>query len=114
MTEEAKLVAAETGGLMPESDGWFVLGAKDARWLVGELGAYCNFEPQDVRFEQVGLDRRGDDRTVPLEERGNGEPRCLPATGGADDRETRLRFTSEKPATASAEGEPVAIRAPHD
>ena len=55
MTEEAKLVAAETGGLMPESDGWFVLGAKDARWLVGELGAYCNFERQDVRFEQVGI-----------------------------------------------------------
>ena len=36
---EARLVAAETGGLVPESDGWFVLDAKDARWLDGDLGA---------------------------------------------------------------------------
>jgi uncharacterized cupin superfamily protein len=55
VTEEAKLVAAETGGLMPGSEGWFVLNAKDARWLSGELGAYCNFEGKEVRFEQVGI-----------------------------------------------------------
>ncbi len=55
MTEEARLVPADTGGVMPDSDGWFVLNAKDARWLVGELGAYCNFEGKDVRFPQVGI-----------------------------------------------------------
>jgi hypothetical protein len=41
---EARLVAAETGGLMPEGEGWFVLSAKDARWLEGTLGAYCPWE----------------------------------------------------------------------
>jgi uncharacterized cupin superfamily protein len=55
VVEEAKLVTAESGGLMPAGDGWFVLNARDARWLVGELGAYCNFEASDVRFAQVGV-----------------------------------------------------------
>ena len=30
---EAKLVPADEGGHVPEGDGWFVLNAKDARWL---------------------------------------------------------------------------------
>lgn len=52
---EARLGAAETGGLAPESDGWFVLNAKDTRWLDGDLGAFCNFESKEVRFPQVGI-----------------------------------------------------------
>ena len=52
---EARLVAAETGGLVPESDGWFVLNAKDTRWLDGDLGAYCKIESKEVRFRQVGI-----------------------------------------------------------
>jgi len=55
VTEEARLVPAETGGLVPAGDGWFVLNAKDARWAVGELGAYCGFEGEDARFEQLGI-----------------------------------------------------------
>jgi uncharacterized cupin superfamily protein len=52
---EARLVAAETGGLAPEGDGWFVLNAKDARWLDGDLGKYTGFEGKDVRFAQLGI-----------------------------------------------------------
>jgi uncharacterized cupin superfamily protein len=52
---EAKLVSADEGGLVPEGDGWFVLNAKDARWLEGELGKYTGFEGKDSRFPQLGI-----------------------------------------------------------
>jgi uncharacterized cupin superfamily protein len=52
---EARLVPAENGGLVPEGDGWFVLNARDARWLDGTLGAYCAWEGPEARFPQVGL-----------------------------------------------------------
>ena len=53
---EAKLVPAENGGLVPEDAGWFVLNARDARWLEGTLGAYCAWEgPDAARFPQVGI-----------------------------------------------------------
>ena len=34
---------------------WFVLNARDARWVWNEMGGYCNFEEGDTRFEQVGV-----------------------------------------------------------
>ena len=34
---------------------WFVLNARDARWVWNEMGGYCNFEEGDTRFEQVGI-----------------------------------------------------------
>ena len=34
---------------------WFVVNARDARWVWNEMGGYCNFEDGDVRFEQVGI-----------------------------------------------------------
>jgi uncharacterized cupin superfamily protein len=52
---EARLGKAENGGLVPEGDGWFVLNARDARWLDGTLGAYCAWEGPDARFPQVGI-----------------------------------------------------------
>jgi uncharacterized cupin superfamily protein len=53
---EAKLVPAENGGVIPEDAGWFVLNARDARWLEGTLGAYCAWEGPDAgRFPQVGI-----------------------------------------------------------
>ena len=55
MTEEARLVPAEEGGIVPEGDGWFVLNAKDARWLDGELGKYTGFEGKNSRFPQLGI-----------------------------------------------------------
>src|SRR5437762_2115337 len=51
---EARLVDGEDGGLVPEGEGWYVLNAKETRWLDSDLGAYCNFEG-DVRFAQVGV-----------------------------------------------------------
>jgi uncharacterized cupin superfamily protein len=51
VVQEARL---ENG--IPQSDGWFVVKAREARWLHNELGAYCSFEGTgDARFEQVGV-----------------------------------------------------------
>jgi uncharacterized cupin superfamily protein len=42
------------GGIVPVGEGWFVLNARDARWLEGEFGAYTRFEGQ-ARFPKVGV-----------------------------------------------------------
>ncbi|TMM10587.1 MAG: cupin domain-containing protein [Actinobacteria bacterium] len=34
---------------------WFVLNAKDAEWLDGDLGKYTGFESRDDRFPQLGI-----------------------------------------------------------
>jgi uncharacterized cupin superfamily protein len=53
---EAQLVPADDGGLMPAGEGWFVLNAKDARWLDGSLGKYTGWEGSgDARFPQIGI-----------------------------------------------------------
>jgi uncharacterized cupin superfamily protein len=53
---EARLVPAEDGGVMPEDGGWFVLNAKEAHWLDGDLGKYTGFEGKDAgRFPQLGI-----------------------------------------------------------
>ena len=46
----------ETGhGLVPSSEGWFVLNARDARWRPAEgRGAYCIFEGEP-EFEQYAM-----------------------------------------------------------
>jgi uncharacterized cupin superfamily protein len=51
---EAQLAKAENGWLEPEGDGWYVLNAKDAKWLSNEMGWYCNFEGAE-RFPEFGL-----------------------------------------------------------
>jgi uncharacterized cupin superfamily protein len=50
---EAPLEPSETG-VVPAGEGWFVVNARDARWLENELGAYCGFEGES-RFEQLGI-----------------------------------------------------------
>jgi uncharacterized cupin superfamily protein len=52
-TEEAPLEERD-GGKVPSGDGWFVLNAKDARWLDGHFGAYTRFEG-DHRFGSIGI-----------------------------------------------------------
>jgi uncharacterized cupin superfamily protein len=53
---EARMVDAENGGRMPEGDGWFVLNARDARWLDGDLGRYTAWEGDgDAHFPQLGI-----------------------------------------------------------
>ena len=51
---EAKLVEAD-GGLVPEGEGWFVLDAREAKWLEGHFGAYTRFEAKPGDFTEVGI-----------------------------------------------------------
>jgi len=45
---------------------WFVVNARDARWVWNEMGGYCNFEDGDVRFEQVGINLNALHPGVPM------------------------------------------------
>jgi uncharacterized cupin superfamily protein len=51
---EARLTRTDDGWLEPEGDGWYVLGAAEAKWLHNEMGWYCNFEGA-TRFPEFGL-----------------------------------------------------------
>jgi uncharacterized cupin superfamily protein len=42
------------GGLVPKGRGWFVVNAREARWLTGDFGAYTRFEGED-RFPSIGI-----------------------------------------------------------
>ena len=54
MTHEARLEPTDTG-TVPTEDGWFVLNARDARWLHAPgRGAYSKLEG-DLLFDQVGM-----------------------------------------------------------
>jgi uncharacterized cupin superfamily protein len=53
MPEEAQIKDTSTGKV-PEGAGWFVLNAREARWLTGDFGAFTRFEG-DVRFEHLGI-----------------------------------------------------------
>ena len=53
MTREAELEPTD-GGAVPRGDGWFVLNARDARWLDGHFGAYTRFEGEH-RFPTIGI-----------------------------------------------------------
>jgi uncharacterized cupin superfamily protein len=51
MVPEAKL----EGGV-PQTEGWFVVNARGARWEHNELGWYCNFEGKDdAGFAGLGI-----------------------------------------------------------
>lgn len=51
MVPEAKI----EGGV-PQDTGWFVVNARDARWIHNELGGYCAFEGRgDTRFPELGI-----------------------------------------------------------
>jgi uncharacterized cupin superfamily protein len=54
MVEEARLEKTEHG-LVPQGEGWFVVDARQARWIDdGELGVYTKFEGE-ARFPQIGV-----------------------------------------------------------
>src|SRR2546429_4736327 len=54
MIDEAPLNSAEHG-LVPEGDGWFVVHAREARWLDdGGLGYYTPFEGEE-RLPRLGV-----------------------------------------------------------
>jgi len=44
------------GGRQPAGAGWFVLNAREARWLDGPFGAYTRFEGEgDGQFAHIGI-----------------------------------------------------------
>ena len=52
----------DTGsGLVPTSEGWFVVNVRDAQWQTAENserkppGSDCRFESRDFPFSQLGL-----------------------------------------------------------
>jgi uncharacterized cupin superfamily protein len=53
MPKEARMKQTP-GGKVPVGTGWFVLNARDARWLTGEFGAYTRFEGED-RWRHLGF-----------------------------------------------------------
>ena len=42
----------DDSGLAPRGEGWFVVNAREARWLDGVFGAFTQFQG-DVRFAQI-------------------------------------------------------------
>ena len=53
MPKESRL-RPTPGGMVPDGAGWFVLNAREARWLTGDFGAYTRFEGND-RFPHLGI-----------------------------------------------------------
>jgi uncharacterized cupin superfamily protein len=56
-------------GLVPASDGWFVVNVRDTQWVTTKtFGSGCNFESREFHFPQLGFN------ISVLEP---GEPNCL-------------------------------------
>ncbi len=53
MVPEAPLQPTEAG-VVPAGEGWFVLSAREAKWMQGPFGAYTRFEGEQ-RFAQLGI-----------------------------------------------------------
>ncbi len=67
MVEEARLEESE-GGLVPATDGWFVVNVRDGRWVTNEvLGAACILEGDDVSFDQVGFTIASEPGHIPID-----------------------------------------------
>jgi uncharacterized cupin superfamily protein len=58
MTEEARLDEGPSG-LVPATEGWFVLNVRDAAWMRSEkFGAGTRFEGPDAHFDALGINIR--------------------------------------------------------
>jgi uncharacterized cupin superfamily protein len=72
---EATLQQTENG-LVPHGEGWYVLNAREAKWLHSHgAGSYCGFEG-DVRFPELGIN---------LNVMGPGEPMAMYHTENAQE-----------------------------
>jgi uncharacterized cupin superfamily protein len=40
---------------VPQTEGWFVVNARETSWQHNELGAYCGFEGPEARFAELGI-----------------------------------------------------------
>jgi len=53
--EEARLEENESG-LVPATEGWFVVNVREAAWLTHDVfGASCMFESPEVEFTEFGI-----------------------------------------------------------
>lgn len=67
MVSEARMEQTEHG-LIPQGEGWYVINAREARWLESDrFGRACTFEGE-VRFPQYGVNVRVLER---------GQPNCM-------------------------------------
>lgn len=58
MIEEAHLAPNESG-LVPVTDGWFVVNVRDAAWTThDEFGSGCRFEGPEAQFRELGINIR--------------------------------------------------------
>jgi uncharacterized cupin superfamily protein len=58
LVEEARLEECETG-LKPVNEGWFVVNARDSRWMRHEtFGAGCPFGGPQAGFREFGINLR--------------------------------------------------------
>jgi uncharacterized cupin superfamily protein len=97
VTGEARLRRTEHG-LVPETDGWFVLNARDAVWSGNEEnGRYTSWEGE-TRFAGLGIN---------VAVLGPGQPACM--YHGEDTQEDFLVLSGE--ALLVVEGEERALRA---
>jgi uncharacterized cupin superfamily protein len=47
---------AKLEGGVPQTAGWFVVNAREARWVHNEMGGYCNFEGSgEARFPDLAV-----------------------------------------------------------
>jgi uncharacterized cupin superfamily protein len=51
---EASLEKSD-GGVRPVGEGWYVLNVRDAPWFTSELDTYAVLEPEEPRFDMVGV-----------------------------------------------------------
>lgn len=57
MVPEAPLERTD-GGLAPKGEGWFVVNAREARWLEGDFGSFTRFEgarEDGAKFPLIGI-----------------------------------------------------------
>ncbi len=97
---EARLSPTEHG-LVPDGEGWFVLNARDAKWLDGDFGAYTRFEGGEggeggARFPQLGFN---------LAVLAPGQPACY--YHGEDEQEDFLVLAGECLALIEGEERPL-------
>jgi uncharacterized cupin superfamily protein len=58
MIDEAEMVETPSG-LLPNSDGWFVVNVRDTAWATNDqLGAGCRFENTSRPFPELGINLR--------------------------------------------------------
>jgi len=42
-------------GVRPTGEGWYVLNVRDAPWFTSELDTYARLEPEEPRFDMLGI-----------------------------------------------------------